>query len=126
MMDLPLGALGRESASIAYNVIDFALLVFHCVGSAITKQGNCAMHTAKTKRDDFQINLKSSLSFLDSTSNTLFIIALALLVIPAVETTWLVSLKYSKRCMICTIRPHTTLIYKHIDFLTRKMREIIH
>ena len=53
-------------------MIDFASLVFHCVGSAITKQGDCAAHTAKTKRDDFQINLKSSLSFLDSTSNALF------------------------------------------------------
>ena len=77
MMDLPLGALGRESASIAYNVIDFALLVFHCVGSAITKQGNCAMHTAKTKRDDFQINLKSSLSrFWTLRATPCFIIAL--------------------------------------------------
>ena len=34
-LPLSLGVLGRESASIAYNVIDFALLVFHCVGSAI-------------------------------------------------------------------------------------------
>ena len=42
--------------------IDFASLVFHCVGSAITKQDDCAVHTAKTKRDDFQLNLKS-LSF---------------------------------------------------------------
>ena len=41
--------------------IDFASLVFHCVGSAITKQGDCAAHTAKTKRDDFQLNLKSPL-----------------------------------------------------------------
>ena len=47
MTGLPLGALGRESASIAYNVIDFALLVFHCVGSAITKQGGCVGLTNK-------------------------------------------------------------------------------
>ena len=49
MTGLPLGALGRESVSITYNVIDFATLVFHCVGSAITKQGGCVAHTAKTK-----------------------------------------------------------------------------
>lgn len=34
MTDLPLGVFGKESASITYNVIDFASLVFHCVGKA--------------------------------------------------------------------------------------------
>ena len=33
LLRLSLGVLGRESASIAWNVIDFATLVFHCVGS---------------------------------------------------------------------------------------------
>ena len=47
------------------------------------KQCGCAMHTVKPKRDNFQINLKSSSSVFSSTSNTLFVIALALLVIPA-------------------------------------------
>lgn len=47
MMGLPLGVLGKESASITYNVIDFALLVFHCVGKAITKQGGCVGLTNK-------------------------------------------------------------------------------
>ena len=47
MTDLPLGVFGKESASIACNVIDFALLVFHCVGSAITKQGGCVGLTNK-------------------------------------------------------------------------------
>lgn len=37
MTGLPLGALGRESASITYNVIDFALLVFHCIGCASSR-----------------------------------------------------------------------------------------
>ena len=108
-MRLSLGVLGIVSASITYNVIDFASLVFHCVGSAMTKQGDCATHTAKTKRDDLQINLKSSLSFLDSTSNTLFVIALALLVIPAVELVWFVCFKHSKRCAIFAVFTHTTL-----------------
>ena len=108
-----LGVLGIGSTSIAYNVIDFATLVFHCVGSAITKQGDCATHMAKTKRDDFQINLKSSLSFLDSTSNTLFAIALALLVIPAVEEMRVVCVKHSKRYANLAMHTHTTLTTQH-------------
>ena len=46
------------------------------------RQCGCATHTAKPKRDNFQINLWSSLFCFGSTSNTSFVIALALLVIP--------------------------------------------
>ena len=60
----------------------------HCAASlSLRRLGNnrqcgCATHTAKPKRDNFQINLKSSLFCFGSTSNTSFVIALALLVIP--------------------------------------------
>ncbi len=40
----PTRDLGIGSASITYNVIDFASLVFHCIGLAITKQGDCALY----------------------------------------------------------------------------------
>ena len=65
------------------NVIDFANARLSLRRLGNNKQGGCAMHTAKTKRDNFQINLKSSLFVFGSSSNTLFVIALALLVIPA-------------------------------------------
>ena len=118
---LSLGVLGIGSASITYNVIDFATLVFHCVGSAIIKQGDCAAHTAKTKRDDFQINLKSSLSFLDSTSNTLFVIALALLVIPA---GWSVSAPDAHRGHFFRLTLHSLMRFSTLKFQGSNMQDI--
>ena len=47
-------------------------------------------------------------------------------VIPAVKAVLLVSLEHSKRCAIFTKYPHTTLIDKYIDLLTRKVWETIH
>ena len=61
----------------------------------------------KQERDNFH---ESHLSLVfGSSSNTLLVIALALLVIPAVEEVVLVYLKHSKRCAIFAVCAHITL-----------------
>ena len=53
-----LGVLGIESASIACSVIDFANACLSLRRLGSNKQCGDATHTTKTKRGNFQINLK--------------------------------------------------------------------